>query len=305
MALLLLARFGFDADAILGGAPQAGPGQLVRDPVSAVSLGLAFALGPAGMPHVLMRCFTVKDARSARKSLSNAALLIALFQLVVILLGYGAATLVQKDPAGGANMAVVHLARQLGGEVLFGIVASVTFATILAVVSGLTLAAASSISYDLYKHVLHDGRADAAAEMRVSKSATLAIGVAAVVLGLSFRNQSVGFLATLPLVIAASVNFPLLILTMYWRGLTSRGAVAGGLTGLVLSVLLFVLSEKVWRDVLGHAAGLFPYEYPTVFSLGAALCVAWLVSVTDRSAQARDERNAFAAQLTQSERSVG
>jgi cation/acetate symporter len=290
MVFLLLRQFGFDPDAMVGAALQARPqqhtGRLLPDPFSAASLGLSFALGPAGLPHVLMRCFTVKDARSARRSLSNATIIIAVFQFIVILLGYGAAALVPGDAGGGANMAAIHLARILGGDVLFGVAAAVTFATILAVVSGLTLAAASAVSYDLYKHGLRRGQVREASEMRVSKLATVVLGVVAIVLGIVFRNQPIGFLATLPLVIAASVNFPLLILTMYWRGLTTRGAVAGGVTGLVLSVALILLSPKVWCDVFGFAAGIFPYEYPTVFSLGAALLVAFVVSVRDRSVRA-------------------
>jgi len=310
MVLLIVYRFGPNPDALISAAVALrsdsqrflGSGRLVSDPVSAVSLALAFVLGPAGLPHVLMRFFTVKDARTARKSLSYSTLLIAIFQIMVIALGYAAAALVPADPAGGSNMAVIHLAGALGGSLLLGIVAAVTFATILAVVSGLTLTAASAVSHDLYKHVFRNGVVEESAEIHVSRLAALALGALVMALAILFQHENVGFLATLPLVIAASVNFPLLVLTLHWRGFTTRGAIAGGITGLVLSVGLLLLTRKVWVEVLGHPHQLFPYEYPTLFSLGAALIVAYLVSVTDRSARAARERQAFAAQLALSER---
>ena len=310
MVLLVVRMFGASPDSIIGAALQAQrdpsrflrPGRLVPDGISAVSLALAFALGPAGLPHILMRFFTVKDAQTARRSLSYATTIIALFQLLVIVLGYAAAALLPKELPGGPNMASVHLARILGGETLLGITAAVTFATILAVVSGLTLAAASAVSHDLYKHVWKRGAVSEAAELRVSRSATVLLGLAVMGLAILFQRENVGFLATLPLVIAASVNSPILILTMYWRGLTTSGAVAGGLTGLLLSVGLIVLSKKVWVDVLGHAHAPFGYEYPTLFSLGAALLVALVVSVADRSRRATQERDTFAAQFLESER---
>jgi cation/acetate symporter len=311
MVVLVLHHFGPSLDAVIGGALSASrdpshfqrPGKLLPDGVSAVSLGLAFALGPAGLPHVLMRFFTVKDAGSARRSLSYATAIIALFQLIVILLGYAAAALLPRGSLpGGANMAAIHLARALGGETLLGIAAAVTFATILAVVSGLMLAAASAISHDLYKHVWKRGQAAEATEIRISRGATLLLGIIAIYAAILFQHENIGFLATLPLVVAASVNSVLLILTMYWRGLTTRGAVAGGLTGLVLSIGLIVLSKSVWVDVLGHAHAVFPYVYPTLFSLPAALLVAFIVSFTDRSARGQSERQAFQAQFTLSER---
>jgi cation/acetate symporter len=169
-------------------------------------------------------------------------------------------------------------------------------------VSGLTLAAASAVSHDLYKHVWKRGLATEVAELRISRVATVLLGIIVIQVAILFQHENIGFLATLPLVIAASVNSSMLILAMYWSGLTTRGAFAGGLTGLILSVGLIVLSKKVWVDVLGHTHAPFPYEYPTLFSLGAALLVALLVSLTDRSAQGHQERQAFQAQFAQSER---
>jgi len=288
MVVLVLHRFGLDPNRAIAAAVGARgeilmrPGRLVSDPLSAVSLGIAFALGPAGLPHVLMRFFTVKDAQSARRSLAIATVLIGLFQILVVLLGYAAAALVGSKPSGGVNMAAVHLARALGGESLAGIAAAVAFATILAVVSGLILAGASAVSHDVFKHLWKRGHASEAAEIRVSRLATLGLGTLVIGLAIAFQHENIGFLATLPLVIAASVNFPVLVLAMHWRRLTTRGAFAGGVTGLVLSVGLIVLSKRVWVDVLGHSHAAFPYEYPTVFSLGGALLVTVIASMSDR-----------------------
>jgi cation/acetate symporter len=310
MVLLVLGKLSWNPDTIIGAAAAAQPdpsrflrpGRLLPDGLSAVSLALAFALGPAGMPHILMRFFTVKDAQTARRSLSYATFIIAIFQLLVIVLGYAAAAVLPRQLSGGPNTASIHLARYLGGETLLGITAAVTFATILAVVSGVTLSAASAVSHDLYKQVWKGGAASEAAELRVSRAATVLLGLAVMLLASWFQRENIGFLATLPLVIAASVNSPILLLTLYWRGLTTAGAVAGGLTGLLLSSGLIVLSNKVWVDVLGHAHALFGYEYPTVFSLGAAVLVAVLVSLADRSPRATRERGAFADQFLVSER---
>lgn len=292
MAALLLWRFGGSFSSLVDSAALTRvdpatflrPGGLLTHPFDGVGLALAFALGPAGMPHVLMRFFTVPDARSARRSLVNASLIIVAFQMIVVLLGVGAVALVDAHGglAGGANMAAVHLARQLGGAPLFGVVAAVAFATILAVVSGLTLAAASAVSHDLYRTVFRTEHIDERRELNVSRAATVAIGGLAILAGFTFQHENIGFLATLPLVLAASSNLPILLLAMYWKRLTTAGAVAGGIVGLSVSVVLVMLSPKVWVNALGHAAPAFPYEYPTVISLGAALFVAWFVSINTR-----------------------
>jgi cation/acetate symporter len=307
MVLLVVHRFGLDLDAAISAQSDPTrflkPGRLVSDPLSTISLGLAFALGPAGLPHVLMRFFTVKDGQSARRSLLYATTIIALFQLMVIVLGYAAAALLGPGPIpGGANMAAIHLAGALGGEPLLGVTAAVTFATILAVVSGLTLAGASAVSHDLYGHVWRRGQAKETSEIRVSRVATLLLGGGVIGLAILFQHENVGFLATLPLVIAASVNFPALVLAMHWRGLTTRGALAGGLTGLVLSVGFIIASKKVWVDILGHESSIFPYEYPTLFSLSASLIVSFFASITDRSQRGRQDRLGFVAQVARSER---
>jgi cation/acetate symporter len=295
MVVIVLERSGFDlatlaADAAATrGSAEAllAPTGLLKDPISAIGLALAFAFGPAGMPHILMRFFTVKDGVAARRSLALASILIVTFQAMMIVLGYAAIAYVTGDAryygsdgalTGGGNMAAVHLAHDLGGSALYGVIAATAFATILAVVAGLTLAAASAVSHELYNNVLRRGEADERTEIRVSRAACVAIGAIAVGLGLLFQHESIAFLATLPLVIAASVNFPLLLLVMYWRGLTTTGAIAGGVVGLASSVTLVVVSPKVWVDALGHDSTWFPYDYPTLLSLPAAFLVAWWVS---------------------------
>ncbi len=299
MGLLVLARSGFapsalvDAAALTRSDPASflSPGGLLGNRFDAIGLGLAFALGPAGMPHVLMRFFTVRNPENARRSLVNASLIIVVFQILVILLGVGAVALVSGQPdsldsqgklIGGANMAAIHLARQLGGTFLLGVVAAVTFATILAVVSGLTLAAAAAVSHDLYRNVFGAGTIKESEEVRVSRIATVVTGCVAIGVGLACRDLNIGFLATLPLVIAASCNLPILLLAMFWRGLTTAGALVGGYAGLVLSVSLVLLGPKVWTGVLGHTNIVLPFDYPTAISLGSALLLAWIVSIRCR-----------------------
>jgi cation/acetate symporter len=302
MVLLVLTHWSWNVDTLFGAAvgAQKDPsrfmrtGQLVTDPISSISLGLAFALGPAGLPHVLMRFFTVKDGATARRSLAMATFIIAAFQIMVVVLGYAAAAFLTGDSiSGGANMAAVHLAHELGGDALLGVIAAVSFATILAVASGLLIAGASAVSHDLFNHILMGGRATELAEIRVSRMATVLIACTVTLVAMLCEHENIGFLATLPLAVAASVNFPVLILAMHWRGLTTRGAVAGGYVGLLLSVLLILGSKAVWVDILGHSSALLPYQYPTLFSLTAAVLVALIASVTDRSARATHERLAF------------
>jgi cation/acetate symporter len=232
-----------------------------------------------------MRFFTVANPQAARRSLVYASVIIAAFQIVIIVLGIGAVALMSHESLpGGANMAAVHLASELGGSVLFGIVAAVTFATILAVVSGLTLAAASAISHDVYRNVLRPKGVTEQNEVMVSRVAAVVIGLLAIGAGFLFRDQNIGFLATLPLVLAASSAFPVLVLAMYWQGLTTAGAIAGGVTGLLLSIVMVILGPRVWVGVLRHAEPVLAFDYPTVVSLGSALVIAWLVSVKGHKA---------------------
>ena len=325
MMLLAFSRFDFSFETMCTQAVAAhksgikimGPGSLMSDPVSAVSLSLALLFGTAGLPHIMMRFFTVPNAKEARKSVFYATGFIGFFFLVVMVLGISAIVIVGQDPQffeggviggkliGGSNMPVMHLAKAVGGDVFLGFLSAVAFATILAVVSGLALAGASAISHDLYARVIKNGSATSAQEMSVTKYATVAIGVIAIVLGILFKDQNVAFLVALTFGVAASVNFPILILSMYWKGLTTRGALWGGIAGLVSSVGLVILSPAVWVKVLGNASAIFPYDHPAIISMTAAFVVTWLGSVTDKSDRAAKEIGAFEAQYIRAQTGLG
>jgi len=325
MLFLALSHFGFSLETLASkavaahksGAAIMQPGTLLADPVTAVSLSLGLVFGTAALPHIMMRFFTVPNAKEARKSVFVASGFIGLFFLVVCLLGLAAIVIVGQDPQffekgvvggtliGGNNMPVMHLAKAVGGDLLLGFLSAVAFATILAVVSGLALAGASSIAHDLYARVLRKGKASEVDEMRVSKLASLALGVVAVVLGILFEKQNIAFLVGLTFGIAASANFPVLVLSIYWKGLTTRGALIGGIVGLVSAVGLVVLSKAVWVVVLGNAQPVFPYEQPALFSMPLAFFFTWLFSVTDRSARAKKEQAAFQAQFVRAQTGIG
>ena len=299
------------------GAKIMGPGSLLADPVSAVSLSLGLLFGTAGLPHILMRFFTVPNAQEARKSVFVASGFIGLFFLIVCLLGLAAITIVGTDPRffeggivggkilGGNNMPVMHLANAVGGNLFLGFLSAVAFATILAVVAGLALAGASAISHDIYSRVIRKGQATGAEEMRVSKLASLGLGIIAVILGIMFEKQNIAFLVGLTFGIAASANFPVLILSMYWKGLTTRGALIGGIVGLVSAVGFVVCSKAVWVVVLNNPAPLFPYEQPALFSMPLAFFCSWLFSVTDKSVRAQAEIEAFDDQYVRSQTGYG
>ncbi|MFU2489612.1 cation acetate symporter [Thauera sp. WH-1] len=322
---LSLAQFGFSLESMAAKAVEVhkdgikimGPGSLMADPVTAVSLSLGLVFGTAGLPHIMMRFFTVPNAKEARKSVFVASGCIGYFFMVVCILGLAAISIVGTNPAyfeggvvggkiiGGGNMPVMHLSMALGGNLFLGFMSAVAFATILAVVSGLALAGASAIAHDLYARIIRKGSASENEEMRVTKFATLALGVVAVVLGIAFEKQNVAFLVGLTFGIAASANFPVLILSMYWKGLTTRGALLGGLIGLLSAVTLVILSKSVWVTVLGNAEPLFPYEQPALFSMPLAFFFTWLFSVTDRSERARKEIDAYDDQYVRSQTGVG
>jgi len=322
MALLVLAAFGFDLTALSAKAVEVHPkhaaimvpGPMVANPVSAISLGLALMFGTAGLPHILMRFFTVADQKEARKSVFWATTFIGYFYILTFIIGFGAITLVLTnhdylDAAGalrgGGNMAAVWLADAVGGHLLLGFISAVAFATILAVVSGLTLSGASAISHDLYASVFRHGRANEREEMRVSKAATLVLGIVAIVLGIAFEKINVAFMVGLAFAIAASSNFPVLILSMYWRGLTTRGAVIGGWLGLIVATVLTVLSKSIWVMVLHNTAAIFPYDSPAIFSMPLAFLGCWLFSVLDTSPRATEEQSRFEAQYIRSMTGIG
>lgn len=326
LGLVVLWRFDFSFAKLFAAASSIhpkgeailAPGGLFAEPVSAISLGLALVFGTAGLPHILMRFFTVKDAAGARKSVFYATSCVAYFSLVIPILGFGAVPILMSDSSyfrvdaaghfnkitdliGGPNMASIHLAHAVGGPVLLGFISAVAFATILAVVAGLTLAGCSAIGHDIYGQVIAKGRGSDAREVWVSKVAAVCIGIVAVLLAYSFENQNVAFMAGLALSVAASCNFPVLAMAIFWRGTTTRGAVTGAVAGLLSSVILVVFSKTVWVAVFGFKTALFPYENPALFSMPLAFLCIWLFSVTDRTARAARERKAFDAQFVQSE----
>ncbi len=322
MALLVLWQFGFSLPALFARAVAVhpkhlailAPAGLARDPVSAISLGIALMFGTAGLPHILMRFFTVRDARQARRSVLWATGLIGYFYILTFVIGFGAVVLVSTNPdfvtpagalRGGNNMAAVFLAEALGGDWLLGFISAVAFATILAVVSGLTLAGAASVSHDLYARVIARGRTTEASEVRVSKWATVGLGVVAILLGIAFEKQNVAYMVGLAFAVAASANFPLVLLSMYWRGLNTAGALLGGSVGLVSAVTLTVLSPGIWVKVLGHAHAIFPYDSPALFSMPLAFLCCWLGSTLSRGRQAADEALAFDEQFVRSQTGIG
>src|SRR5438128_9329446 len=263
------------------------PGGLVSDPISAISLGLALMFGTAGLPHILMRFFTVSDAKEARKSVLYATGFIGYFYILTFIIGFGAILLVSTNPAfkdaagallGGNNMAAVHLANAVGGSIFLGFISAVAFATILAVVAGLTLAGATAVSHDLYASVIAKGKVAEDKEVRLSKFAAIVIGIVAIMLGYIFENQNVAFMVGLAFAVAASCNFPVLLMSVFWKGTTSRGARLGGFLGLVSAVVMVVLSPAVWVKTFGFAAAIFPYDNPALFSVTIAFVGIWLFS---------------------------
>jgi len=339
MALSVLWHFGFSPEAMFAGAVKIktdlalkdgktaevaaslgqsimGPGNFVKDPISAISFGMALMFGTAGLPHILMRFFTVPSAKEARKSVMWATGWIGYFYLLTFIIGFGAITFVLTNPQfldakgallGGNNMAAVHLSNAVGGNVFLGFISAVAFATILAVVAGLTLSGASAVSHDLYATVIKKGKADSASELRVSKMTTIALGVVAVVLGIAFEKQNIAFMVSLAFAIAASANFPVLFMSVLWKDCTTKGAVIGGFLGLVSSVALTIVSPSVWEVTLGNPKGsaLFPYTSPALFSMTIGFVGIWLFSILDNSQRAKVDRAGFLAQQVRSETGIG
>ena len=343
MAFMVLAQFNFSPEALFakgvevkaaiaqagGASPEEAakkgisimsPGGFIKDPISAISFGMALMFGTAGLPHILMRFFTVPDAKQARKSVFWATTWIGYFYVLIFIIGFGAITLVLTNPeladvakgvikggAGTANMAAVLVAKTVGGDVFFGFISAVAFATILAVVAGLTLSGASAVSHDLYATLLKGGKADSADELRVSRITTLALGLVAVLLGIVFEKQNIAFMVSLAFAVAASANFPVLFMSVLWKDCTTKGAVIGGFLGLISSVGLTVVSPSVWEATLGNPKGsaLFPFASPALFSMTIAFVGIWIFSLLDKSEAAAKEREAYPAQRVRSETGFG
>lgn len=266
------------------GAAVVQPGGLVASPWEAVSLGLALMFGTSGLPHILMRFYTVPQAKDARVSVFYATGFIGYFYILTFIIGFGAMTLVGQNVISGVdkggNMAAPLLAEVLGGTAFLGFIAAVAFATILAVVAGLTLAGASTLSHDLYVNVLRKGKASETEQVLVAKKATILLGILSILLGILFKGQNVAFMVGLAFAIAASSNFPALLLSIFWRGFTTRGAVASILVGAVTSVTLIVLSPTVWVDVFGFQTAVVSFlKNPAIISLPLSFLAGGLVSL--------------------------
>jgi cation/acetate symporter len=326
MSIMVLAQFGFSFETLFVQAAEIHskgvaimqPGGLVSDPISAISLGIALMFGTAGLPHILMRFFTVADAKEARKSVFVATGAIGYFYILTFIMGFGAIVLVLGAEGGMYlaedghtlkgmnNMAAIWLAHAVGGDYFLGFISAVAFATILAVVSGLTLAGASAVSHDLYANAFaKEGEIDEAKEMRVSKYATFGIGIAAIIFGIAFEKQNIAFVVALAFTIAASANFPVLFMSIFWKGLTTRGAVLGGYVGLISALLLVILGPVVWTQILGMGEAIVPYKFPAVFSVPLAFLAIYFFSITDNSEDAQRCKDAFEAQDIRCQTGIG
>jgi cation/acetate symporter len=289
LAFLILNQFGFSYGELFSQAEKLytdkfmQPGGLISDPVDAFSLGLALMFGTAGLPHILMRFYTVPDAKQARKSVFVATGFIGYFYILTVTIGFGAAIIVGHSVIAGVdaggNMAAPLLAEALGGTAFLGFLAAVAFATILAVVAGLTLAGASALSHDLYVGVLRRGVSAEREEVKVARIATVCLGIAAILLGVVFKGQNVAFMVGLAFAVAASANFPALLMSIMWKRFTTKGAVASICSGMVLAVVLILLSPTVWVDIIGMKQAIFPYKNPGLFSMFTAFFVGVLVSL--------------------------
>ena len=290
------------------------PGTFLPDTISALSLGLALMFGTAGLPHILMRFFTVKDAKEARKSVFYATGFIGYFYILTFIIGFGAIALLLSNPEfinadgsfkGASNMIAVTLAELLGGDIFLGFISAVAFATILAVVAGLAISGAGAISHDLYVNVLKNGKVDHKSEMKITKFATIGIGIFAILLGIVFENQNVAFTVGLAFAIAASVNFPIILLCIYWKNLTTKGAFWGGLIGLIVVLALVILSPSIWVKSFGFSEAIFPYDHPAFFSMPLSFLLIYLISKFDRSKRAQKDKEGFETQDFRAQSGVG
>ena len=322
MGMMVLAHFNFSftdlatqavATHSKGQAIMA-PGGFITDPISAISLGMALMLGTAGLPHILMRFFTVGNAKEARKSVVYATGFIGYFYLIIAVIGLGAIVFLNSPEGaqyyadgkliGGGNMAAIHLSHVVGGDIFLGFISAVAFATILAVVSGLTLAGASAISHDIYANVINPDASDEKV-VKISKITVVIVGIIGVTLGIAFESQNIAYMVGLAFGIAASANFPILFLSIYWSGLTTKGAFIGGFMGLITAVTLVILGPNVWVQILGNEKAIFPYAHPAIFSVTVAFVSIWFFSKLDNSERAAKERQLFRAQNIRANTGIG
>ena len=311
MTIWVLTQFGFSLDAVMGEAVRANdkpamlaPGDKYKDPIGFISLSIALVLGTAGLPHVLMRFYTVPTAKEARKSVTWAIGLIGAFYLFTLVLGYGAAAIVPGGQAaisempGKANAAAPALAyflpgEGIGGQIFLAVIAGVAFATILAVVAGLTITASASFAHDIYNSVIKDGKADPAAEVKVTRNTVIVIGALAIFGGIFAKSMNIAFLVALAFAVAASANLPSILYSLYWRRFNTQGSLWSIYTGLVTSLGLIIFSPAVSTPI-GRAEPLasamfpgasfawFPYDNPAIVSVPAAFLAGWLGTVLSK-----------------------
>jgi cation/acetate symporter len=296
LCFLTLAQFNFDPTQLFDKAAQEygrevlAPGKQVANPWDAISLGLALMFGTAGLPHILMRFYTVPDAKAARQSVFWATGLIGIFYLMTFVLGFGAMVLVGREAIlavdKGGNMAAPLLAEVLGGTGLLGFIAAVAFATILAVVAGLTLSGAAALSHDLWVSVHRKGDAPREEQLMVARIATVVLGIVAILLGILFKGQNVAFMVGLAFAVAASGNFPALVLSIFWRGFTTGGAVASIITGTAASLILIAVSPTIMVDLMGGETAWFPLKNPAIVTIPLGFAVGVLVSLIRPEASA-------------------
>ncbi|MDN5700123.1 MAG: cation acetate symporter [Kocuria sp.] len=301
MTVWILALFGFNFSAILGAAVETNNNPAMLDPglkyglseitkIDFISLGLALVLGAAGLPHVLMRFYTVPTAKEARKSVVWAITLIGLFYLFTLVLGFGAAALIGSDrimnAPGGVNSAAPLLAYELGGSILMGLIAAVAFATILAVVAGLAITASASFAHDIYTSVIKNGNSDPKQELRVAKTTVVIIGLVSIAGGIGAQGQNIAFLVALAFAVAASANLPTILYSLYWKRFTTRGAVFSMYGGLISSVVLIVFSPVMsgaeTSMIPGADFAIYPLSNPGIISIPLSFLLGFLGSITER-----------------------
>ncbi|RFU64037.1 cation acetate symporter [Bacillus sp. V59.32b] len=265
ISIMVFAKFDFSVismfDAMKTATPLGedflNPGNKFKNPIDTISLNLALVLGTAGLPHILIRFFTVKDAITARKSVVYATWILAVFYVMTIFLGFGAAAFVGYDKIveanAAGNMAAPLLAQALGGDFLFAFVSAVAFATILAVVAGLVLSAASAFAHDFYSHILRRGQATEKEQMVAARWASIGVAVISIILALFAQTMNVAFLVALAFAVAASANLPIIMLTIFWKRFNTTGAVSGMLVGLFSALFLVAISPNVWAPEKGVA----------------------------------------------------
>ncbi|WP_217431050.1 solute symporter family protein [Bacillus toyonensis] len=263
------------------------PGVKYKDGLDTLSLNLGLVLGTAGLPHILVRFFTVRDAKTARQSVVYATWLIGAFYIMTIFLGFGAAAfvgneaIIKANPAG--NMAAPLLAKALGGDFLFAFVSAIAFATILAVVAGLVLTAASAFAHDFYNEIIRKGKSTEKEQVSMARYASIGVAVVSIILALFAQTLNVAFLVSLAFAVAASANLPVILFTIYWKRFNTTGAISGMVVGLVSAIVLVALSPNVWNPVAGKAIfvgeALFPYTTPGIISIPLGFLAAYLGTI--------------------------